>query len=186
MRLFIAIDIDDRTRAQFTAARDAIERVVRTARVPPRITWVKPEAAHVTLRFIGETADDDVPAIQQALSAVRVTRFTLTWETVGTFGGTKNPRVIWIAPTDGRDACIALATHVNAELDRLTGPGEARPFKPHLTLGRVREPGRQVDWPRALAAVHWTPTVTTVARVVLYRSRLSPKGATYTAVSAHG
>lgn len=186
MRLFIAIDPDDGTRAQLAAAREAIQRVVEQSRVPPRITWVAPGAAHVTLRFLGHVPDDILPAIQGALTAIRVVPFEVHWETVGTFGGLRNPRVVWVAPTAGAEALTALADQVNGQLDSVVGRGESRPFKPHLTLGRVREAGGRVDWARALATVSWTPTITRVDRVVLYESRLSPKGPTYTALSTHG
>ena len=186
MRLFIAVDIDEATRVQLQAARRAIEEVISKARVPPRVTWVKDDAAHVTLRFIGETPEEKLPSIQGALTAVSFDPFDVRWDTLGTFGGTRNPRVIWIAPTDGSDTFAALADKVNAQLDGVIAPGDARPFKPHLTLARVREAGRRVDWRRALAAVQWVPTVTRVTHVVLYQSRLSPKGPTYTALSTHG
>jgi 2'-5' RNA ligase len=186
IRLFLAIVPDDETRAQLATARAAIEEVVAHSRIPPRITWVAPAAAHVTLRFLGNVVEDLLPAIQKALTAVRVTSFEVRWETIGTFGGRRHPRVIWVAPTVGGEALTALAEQVNGQLDPVAGPGESRPFKPHLTLGRVRETGRRVDWGQAVAAVRWTPTVTRVDRVVLYESRLSPKGPTYTALSTHG
>ena len=154
--------------------------------MPPRITWVAPGAAHVTLRFLGHVPDDMLSTIQGALTAIRVAPFEVRWETVGTFGGLRNPRVIWVAPTLGTDQLKSLAEQVNTQLDPVVGPGESRPFKPHLTFGRVREAGRRVDWAQALAAVRWTPTVSLVDRIVLYESRLSPKGPTYTALSAHG
>jgi 2'-5' RNA ligase len=76
----------------------------------------------------------------------------------------------------------ALAAHVNRQLDPLIGPGETRPFNAHITLGRVRDAGRQVPWAAALDAVKLRPTKTRVDHVTLYASRLSPKGPTYTAV----
>lgn len=186
MRLFVAIDVDAGTRAQFAPAREAIEGVVGEARVPPRITWVKGDAAHVTVRFIGEVPEQQGRAIADALAAVRFAAFDVIWERVGTFGGARHPRVIWIAPTGGDEAFAALAHQVNAVLDPLLGPGESRPFTPHLTLGRVRDAGRGVDWARAIAAVRMSPSVTRVDHVTLYHSRLSPKGPTYTALSIHG
>ena len=186
MRLFIAIDIDDATRAQLGAARDAIQAVVDEARTPARVTWVKPEVAHVTVRFIGETPDHTLQAIQDALGTVTVAPVDVRWERIGTFGGMRHPRVIWVAPANETPALTHLAEQINAELDPIVGPGEARPFKPHVTLGRVKDPGRGVDWERALAAVQFTPTVTRVDHVTLYQSRLSPKGPTYTALSTHG
>jgi 2'-5' RNA ligase len=186
MRLFIAFEIDDVTRAQLGEARGALQRVVTTAATPPRVTWVKDDAAHVTLRFIGETPAETSHTIQDALGAVTVSPFDVRWETVGTFGGMRRPRTIWVAPTAGTAECQMLVARINQQLDPLIGAGETRPFTPHLTIGRVRDPGRGVDWTHALAAVHWRPSVTRVERFVLYQSRLSPHGPTYTALSTHG
>jgi 2'-5' RNA ligase len=185
VRLFIAVDIDDDTRAQLAATRDAMQRIVNDARVPPRITWVKDDAAHVTVRFIGEVDEQKLSLIQSALAAITCAPFDVQWEMLGTFGGLRNPRVIWIAPASGGAAFGELARQVNAALDPVLGPGEARPFKPHLTLGRVRDAGRGVDWARAMA-VGFNPSITRVDHVTLYQSRLSPKGPTYTALSTHG
>jgi 2'-5' RNA ligase len=186
MRLFIAFDIDAATRAQLTSVREAIERVISAAASPPRVTWVKSEAAHVTLRFIGETPPQTLEAVQQALGGMAVEPFEVRWDAVGTFGGTRHPRVIWISPGSGIEQCRELVGRLDVALEALVGPGESRPFVPHLTLGRVRAPGRRVDWARALAAVRWEPTVTLVDQIVLYQSQLSPKGPTYTALSTRG
>jgi RNA 2',3'-cyclic 3'-phosphodiesterase len=187
MRLFIAADIDDATRAQLALARDAIQKVLAEARVPPRLTWVKDDNAHVTLRFIGEAPEQTASTIQETLAAsLHIEPFDVRWEKLGTFGGSRNPRVIWIAPTSGLEPFTKLAEQVNAQLAPVIGPGESRPFKPHLTLARVKEPGKGVDWERALAAFRFTPTIVRIDHVTLYQSRLSPKGPTYTALSTHG
>lgn len=186
VRLFLAVDIDPHTRARMTATRQAIERVIVSARVPPHLTWVNPAIAHVTVRFIGETRDDQIATIQSALSSLAVKPFRVVWQRVGAFGGTRNPRVLWLAPVEGAEAFADLAGEVNRRLDPIIGPGEQRPFKPHLTLARVRDSGRGVDWRAALEAVGTSPTVTEVDHVTLYRSHLSPQGPTYTALSSHG
>jgi RNA 2',3'-cyclic 3'-phosphodiesterase len=186
VRVFLAVDVDDETRVQLGRARDAMQGVLGTAPVPPRITWVRADAAHVTVRFIGNIPDESISSLQGALSSVTVRPFEVKWGVAGTFGGTRNPRVIWIAPTDGAGAFQALAHVVNSALDPIVGPGDARDFSPHLTLGRVRQAGRRVNWTQALGAIQWVPTVTQVAHIVLYQSHLSPKGPTYTALSSHG
>jgi 2'-5' RNA ligase len=163
-----------------------MQAVVSEARVPPRITWVKDEAAHITLRFIGETPEARLTDFQSALERVHVAPFAVTWGTLGVFGGLRNPRVLLIAPTDGAELLVQVAAQVASALDPLIGTSEARLFKPHLTVARIREAGRGVDWAGALQSVVLTPSVTQVQCVTLYQSRLSPKGPTYTALSSHG
>ena len=184
MRLFVAIDIDEQTRAQLAQARESIARIVSSGPQPPRITWVREEAAHVTLRFIGETPDAQVSAIQDALAPrFPLAPFEVEWHTLGTFPAGRHPRVVWVGPTRGAETLQHLAAEVNDRLRAVVGPPESRPFSPHVTLGRIKEPGRGADWRKSLETTEWRPTVTTVDHVTLYASRLSPKGATYTAVS---
>lgn len=198
MRLFVAVDIDDETRAQFAAAREAMRSVLEKARVPPRVTWVKDEAAHVTVRFIGETPEDRVRVISEALGAgFTAPAFDMRWERLGTFpalrhaveGRERNgrahgrsPSVIWLGPSNGSAPLARLAQAVNERLDPLIGAGESRAFKPHVTIGRVKDPGRGVDWAQALSARPWRPTTTRVDHVTLYASRTTPAGAVYTAL----
>jgi 2'-5' RNA ligase len=169
-----------------SAARTTIATVVGRARVPPRVTWVKDVALHVTLRFIGETPESQVPAIQRALSRLTIAPVDVTWDTLGTLGGMRYPRVVWVASSHANEPLQKIAADVNDLLEPVAGPGDLRPFKAHVTLARVRDPGRDVDWKGALAAVEWRPSVTHVKTVVLYQSRLSPEGPTYTALSTHG
>ena len=182
MRLFVAVDIDDKTRAQLALARAALQAVLDQARVAPRVTWVRDESAHVTMRFIGETPEPVATKIERALmSPWPVPPFDVQWCHLGAFPTPRRPRVLWVGPRSA-DVLVRLAEAVNQKLDPLIGPGETRPVTPHLTLGRVKESGNGVEWPRALAARPWVETTTRVDHVTLYVSRLSPKGPTYTAL----
>jgi len=186
MRLFLAADIDDAARRQLEAAQDTLRSVLSDARVPPRVTWVDAKVAHVTLRFIGESSQDTATLLQSALRAMTFQPFEVTLGTVGVFGGRRHPKVIWVGVTSGLDAFTRLAHEIDARIDPVIGASRSQPFLPHLTLGRVRERGKGVDWARALEAVRFPATVARIEQVTLYQSRLSSKGPTYTAVSSHG
>lgn len=183
MRLFVAIDISEETRTQLRHVREALESQLAGARKPPRVTWVRDEAAHVTLRFIGEVADDVAERVREALGQpFEQPAFDIEWKGVGTFGG-RRPRVVWIGAAAGGDEASALADAVNQRLETIAGPGDDRPFRPHLTIGRVKEPGAGFDWPKAVAAIDAGRTRSRIDRVVLYQSRTSPKGPAYTALT---
>jgi 2'-5' RNA ligase len=183
VRLFVALDVSDETRAQVRKVRETLEPQLARARRPPRVTWVADGAAHVTLRFIGEVADEIGDRVQEAMQApLGRSVFEIDWRGVGTFPGGRHPRVIWIGVASGADAASSLAQAINARLDPIVGPGEARPFRPHLTVGRVKEPGAGFDWPLGIAAVEAGATRSRIDHVTLYRSRTSPKGPTYTAL----
>ena len=188
MRLFVAIDISESTRAVIPQVRAAIERSAGSAARPPRITWVREAIAHVTLRFVGEVDEAQAFATAAALSPpLELTPFDVEWRTLGVFppgrSGLRAPRAIWIGASAGADALTDLAALVNQRIAPVVGHGADRPYSPHLTVGRVKDPGRGVAWADALAAAIPAPTRTRVDRVTLYQSQLSPRGPTYTAIT---
>lgn len=180
MRLFVAADVGDRTRAQIRAIREQLIPELAASRRAPRVTWVREDGAHVTLRFIGEVSDECGAEVKAALSPdLALGPFQVRWDRVGTFPGGRSPRVLWIGASSGGEQLAELARLVDERLSSVVGPGESRPFKAHLTVGRIKEPGRFV-WAEAVSRLDIEPSVTRVDHVTLYRSRLSPKGPTYT------
>jgi 2'-5' RNA ligase len=178
--LFVAADIDDDTRQQLLTIREHVERTFARARKPPRLTWVDPARAHVTVRFVGEVSEATAGDLQVAMrDPVGVPPFVARWNAVGTFPGGRLPRVVWLGATAGQEEFARLAAAVDRRLAAVIGPGESRPFKAHVTVARVRDPGTGVDWRRAVAGVSVPDTATTVDHLTLYQSTLSPKGPTY-------
>ena len=181
MRIFAAVDPDPAVRAAAgRAARAAAGRLAEDA--PGRIRWVAPERLHVTLRFLGAVTDADADAVRAALRAPFDTgAFTARVSRLGCFPTSGAPRVVWLGVGEGRDRMAA----VRAELDRrLASAGclpETRPFRAHLTLGRLKgwpaRSRRGVD--RALSDIEPETPRWWVDRLTLYESRLTPQGARY-------
>lgn len=183
MRLFIAIDLSEETRAHLRRVRSLLEAQLAAARHAPRVTWVADDAAHVTLRFIGEVPDDTADRVRAAM-ATRLPgdSYTLQFGGVGVFPNARRPRVIWIGVTAGQAATAALARAVDTLVSPIVGPWEEREFSAHLSVGRVKEAGR-FEWPRLLDSVPAMQSSSQVDHVTLYQSRTSPRGPTYTALS---
>jgi 2'-5' RNA ligase len=187
VRLFVAADISDNTRAALQRVQASIAASVATATVLPRITWVQPSAAHITLRFIGEVDDETTRAATAALAApLDLAPFEVAWVDIGVFppgrAGLRAPRTIWMGAAAGGEALGTLSSVIDARLEPVVGAAEARPYSPHLTVGRVRLPGRGVSWAAVLEAARPDVTRSFVDRVTLYASRLSSRGPTYTAI----
>jgi 2'-5' RNA ligase len=181
MRLFLAADLSDATRAAIDEVASQIRLALPEGRTAPRLVWIAPDAAHVTLRFIGEVDEATLAAVASVLSTATLTPpFDVTWQPIGTFPPGRRPRVVWLGPTGGRDELVTLAVRVDGLLHRVIGSREGRPFAPHVTLARVKDAGPGIDWPRLLADVRSPATVTRVDHVTLYQSHLGPKGSTYT------
>lgn len=183
MRLFVAVELSEAIRAE--AARVASEVADRFGPGARRVvTWVSPDKMHLTLRFVGEAEAATAKELARRLAAPFDTAvFTLAVRGVGAFPHSGPPRVIWLGIVEGADALARLHDEVEGRLDGLGLAREDRPFRAHLTLGRVKSPlggaARQV-----LASMDDTRIgACQVREVTLFESRLSPRGASYTALA---
>jgi 2'-5' RNA ligase len=184
MRLFVAVDLNDLVRGAMRRVRDDVESALAGVNRPPRLTWVDPALAHVTVQFLGEVDERRVPDIRAALEApLDLAPFEATWHSVGAFPSARAPRAIWIGQTDAAERFSALADAVAVRLEPFAGPRDPRPFQAHATIARVRDRVAGVDWKRILERISLPPMVSRVDEVALYRSTLSPRGPTYTALA---
>jgi len=145
-RLFVAIELPEGLREALRNAIDLVQRGGLTA----GLRWVRPEGIHVTLKFLGATAEPHVPAIVAALrgALTRAPAFGLQPDGFGTFpeigldqrrGGRDNLRVLWVGIAGDTAALGALAGCVEGALAPLGYAEEKRPYFAHLTLARVRD-----------------------------------------------
>jgi 2'-5' RNA ligase len=181
MRLFVAVNLDPAVRAAIARALDAFA----VARPPWR--WSSPDAWHLTLKFLGETPEADVPAIARALEAACAPHapFRLALGALGAFPGLRRPRVIFYEVSEGDAALARLALDVEDALEAALGlPREERPFRAHATVARVKAPiGGDVA--RALEAMPpLSGAAQTVSEAALMQSLLSPQSARYQCVKA--
>ena len=102
-----------------------------------RIRWVRPENLHLTVEFFGETSEERIPALMDALTAAAaaVPAFMLSFGELGVFGGARHPRVIWLGVESG--GLFALHDQVANALRVCGWQPDPRTFSPHLTLGRI-------------------------------------------------
>lgn len=175
IRTFIAIQLPPPVQQTLGAVSAQLAE-----KVPERtVRWVKPELMHLTLRFLGDTAVSAVPQLASVLDevAARHPAFSLQTDSLGCFPNTRRPRVIWIGLQGDRTAAGALKSAIDAALGALGWSPEARPFRAHLTLGRVRDS-------RRVQGVSWQadvpPLLIPVTAVHLVESILRPSGPTYT------
>ena len=129
MRIFIALDIDEAIRGRIARFLDGVRGFAPDAR------WVRPESLHVTLKFIGETAPENVGQIKEKLKAVEANAIEMNIRGSGFFPGAKSPRVFWLGIEAG-PSLAALASTVDDRVAALGIAKEDHPFSPHLTLAR--------------------------------------------------
>ena len=167
LRLFVALDLPDPVRAELASYRDAVAEAE---------VWRPVDAAafHITLAFLGHRPDEDAAAVAALLPAggaapgLRLAGALLL--------PPRRARVLTVAVEDVDGALAPLQAAVS---DRLAAAGlfvpEKRPFRPHVTLARLRSGARA---PRAVA-VEPPALAFSGTAVTLYRSHLGRGGATY-------
>ncbi len=166
------------------AAQAVAARAIDSLRRPgDGVSWVKPDNLHYTLRFLGEVGHDGARRAAEAAmeAAAGLAAFDVTLGGPGAFPRAKGARVLWLGLEHGAEPFVALARRLETSLARRGFAPEGRGFEAHLTLGRVREPGR--DWSAPLAAAG-TPAGDPAARVTVdaiacVESTLSPRGSIY-------
>lgn len=178
MRLFVAADLPAALRGALASVQEEL------ASAPLPVRWGRPEGIHLTLKFLGEVGGERLAEIRAALRGVgdEVAPFALEAAGASAFPTRGAPRLIWVELRGELDAARRLAASIDAALARLGLPRETREFRPHLTLGRVKRPGRG-DWRSILERA--APRATGVFQVnqhTLFESRLGPGGAIYTAI----
>jgi 2'-5' RNA ligase len=101
-----------------------------------RLTLVKPDAIHITLKFLGEIDAKTLGRVREALSAIRFESFEIS--VGGVVGNPPSaPRVIWSGVRDEGD-CGRVFALVEEALSPLGIPRERRGYTPHATLARVK------------------------------------------------
>ena len=181
LRTFIAVPLPAET-------LDGLRDLQRTLgrRVPDGVVrWVRPEGIHLTLRFLGDTPTDRLPAVQAALSAVarNASAFTISVGGVGCFPNARRPRVIWVGVNEPDGRLESLQSGIEEALGRVGFLPEGRDFSPHLTLGRISRKASRDDAARVGEVVTGARVAilgeVRAARVELIRSVLKPAGAEY-------
>lgn len=183
VRLFVACEVPEEVRASIGEVIDELKR-----RSGSSVRWIRPEGVHVTLKFLGEVPVKKLPgiklAIQEATSGHQP--FELEFSNIGTFGGREGLRIMWVGIAGDVLRLEALVRAVNAALGVVGFEPERRPFRPHLTLGRVKDeiPTRQraqieVDVGKLeVPEISWR-----TSHVSLMRSRFTPQGVAYDVVA---
>ncbi len=117
----------------------SIYNQLKTALHHDRINWVPLHNMHLTLKFFGEVHEEQIEAIDDALQHVarRHQSFNIELFGTGIFGSSYDPRVVWFGIRNS-EAISALATDVLDTMVPLGFPRDRQNFRPHLTIGRVK------------------------------------------------
>ena len=178
LRLFIAVELSNET---VTHARKIIERLQLTQ---AEGRWVDVGNLHLTLQFLGDVGELEIPDICRSMDEVgtALPPFDVEVGGVGAFPDMDTPRTLWLGIRRGAEDLVALHQQLDARLTPLGYRGEDRKYRPHLTLGRLRDNYPEVLQAlatelEAMSAQH--AGVTDVCDITLFSSEPGRKGPTY-------
>ena len=176
-RTFLAIRI--LTTQDYT---DLVERLRRNLQHEKFINYCRPENIHLTLKFLGSTPVDDIPAIVEACQKVAKShpQFMMDFDRTGLFGSNRVPRVLWLGMNNQPQALFDLENDLLAAFDDLGYLRDRQDFVPHLTVCRIKS---LVDKPFFMQIYNSIEQKTylhaDVKELVYYQSFLQPTGPYY-------
>jgi RNA 2',3'-cyclic 3'-phosphodiesterase len=175
VRLFAGIPIPPDVTAN-------VSRLLDTLRPSAQIRWTPVYNLHITTRFIGEWPETRVPEIVESLQPLRERPpVSVSISGLGWFPNPHSPRILFAAVHDS-GALSSLAADTDAALEPLGIEREPKPFRPHLTLARIKDPGAPLAGLRqAIAQLDDTEFgAFPVSGFSLYLSKPGPAGSIYT------
>ena len=176
IRSFVAIELPPAVREEIGRLQGIL------AGTGADVKWVRPGSVHLTVKFLGDVPEETIAPLADAVdrAVCGVEPFTAAVAGTGVFPGRKRPRVVWLGLSGNLDILAGLQRIVETAVAGFGFTPDDRPFKPHLTLGRVRSPRGGNQLLEALDALRPQPFSWTVEDMVLFRSELKPSGAVYT------
>ncbi len=181
MRLFLAINLPSDVR------RDVVAATAPMRDTAPDIAWVDETRLHLTLKFFDDQPRETADAIQATTAQVagRHREIVMHLAGIGAFPNFRRSRIVWLGVE--QDPRLELLHHdIEVACETLGFDVEGRPFRPHLTLGRVKHPlpvERARALSRAAKRVDFRTDVV-VQSLDLMESELAPGGSRYSTVAS--
>ncbi|HEX5975145.1 MAG TPA: RNA 2',3'-cyclic phosphodiesterase [Rubrobacteraceae bacterium] len=163
--------------------REALFRAARDLPTSKAFRLIGQEKLHLTLKFLGNVAEEDLSGVEQALEQLRGRHEPFAVETsdFGAFPSERKARILWAGIGEGSEHLRVVAKSVDDLLEPVGFGREKRPYVPHLTLGRSRGRGAKLDDPNVSP-----PTLRfTVSGVNLVESVPEGGGVTYSVLGTY-
>lgn len=176
IRAFIAVPFEDNVKSEILKVIDSLKPYAAG-----HVRWVTNDNIHLTLKFLGNIDDYQIKRVKDAMDTLKdVKTFNMDLYKIGGFPSLLKPRVIWIGMKQ-EDKIKYLFDRINALISDINKEG--REFSSHITIGRVKNHlnGDKLEKIKKL----WEDKIicsSTVNRIVLFQSILSPKGAVYKSI----
>jgi len=181
IRSFIAIELDEKIHAFLADIQGKLKAS------EANVKWVKAENIHLTLKFLGNVTLDNIEKIKAILDEIAIgyKPYILSLSEIGAFPKLDHPRVIWVGTKEGVEETKTLAGDLEEELSAIGFEKEKRPFKSHLTLGRIRSPKNKQELKEIVETINneiqaaSNEQRVSIEHLTLFQSTLTPQGSIY-------
>ena len=172
-RVFAAIDISEEVREEVRSYINDLRSGFEG--VPAK--WEKPEKLHITVKFAGSVGEQQLKAFSEQIEGVAksLAPFQLKIVRTGAFVKRRGPSVLWLGTE-----VVAAAGDPFAALAGLNASESKRPFRPHLTIARIKDPRKAKDLIEKHKRAEFESLPFDVSELVIYESTLLPTGSVYT------
>lgn len=177
IRSFLAFDLPQGIKEEVTRISGGVKKSGLNA------SWVKPGNIHLTVVFMGDVNEKDIPGIIASIDnvAVQYEPFNISLGGMGLFPDIRRPRVIWLGLDGEIEKLASLRDDLQKSLESFGVEQEKRTFKPHLTLGRFRRSTREKSHLKKILEESGRITGPTgrLDELILFKSELRPGGSVY-------
>lgn len=179
-RIFVAVEISDDARGKVKDYISSLKEEFSDVKVG----WDKPEKLHLTLKFFGDTDEEQLEKLKEISQRIagQISNFKLQISKTGVFPSPRNARILWLGVEGDVEELQKINSILETECEKIGFKKEKRIYKPHLTIGRIREPQKA----KKLALTHLENKFETVSfevsELVIYESKLQPSGSIYSKV----
>lgn len=169
------MDLSDEVRSRYAEFYGNVSVALR------ELKWVRPENIHITLRFLGDTVEEQVETLRREVGLLTrtVSTFPVSLGEPGCFGPRREPRVLWFALDEGATQLASLAAEMERTVRGEGFPAEKRPWRAHLTVARNRKRVPCHAWEGYLQDAGLVGLSFMAREVTLFSSTLGARGPIY-------
>jgi RNA 2',3'-cyclic 3'-phosphodiesterase len=185
LRLFIALPLPNEVKTVLQTQQDSLK--LHLSQHDQSIRWTTSEQWHLTLAFLGATNRERLPSIQNAMerAAKPIEAFRLETTSLGAFPSLRRPSVLWLGVGGDVGMLQTLQFRLSEALSGMIEPDD-KPFKPHLTLARLKQFGLGKEVTEAFSQTTTPKQAWSISELCLYQSILESSGARYNIIHRVG
>lgn len=180
IRSFLAFELPLEIKKEVTRISGAVKKSGLEA------GWVKPDNIHLTVVFLGDVNEENIPGIISSVENVtnKYVHFDISLGGMGLFPDIKRPRVLWLGLNGDIKGLASLRDDLQKSLEAFGIKQEKRSFNPHLTLGRFRKPVKDRNLLRRVIDDYSeiSGPEGKIDELILFKSELKPGGSVYTKI----